>query len=110
MDHKQQPSLHQPQQLADQPQIPLLHLLPHQEQILRSIMQATLQQLIQLRFNEPEHDQLHMRQHAAVTGAVEQLEMILTFDARQKAEFEAKMREAEQNAGMQQQSISDGNF
>jgi hypothetical protein len=63
--------------------VELLALSPVQVRILRQLGDRRVNDILNLDFNEPEHDTLRIRQHAFLKGYLEALGNILRFDAEQ---------------------------
>jgi hypothetical protein len=69
----------------------LLNLHTHQKAILSTMLGHILQQVLSVRFNEPEEDALRLRQHAAAVGAMEAIQAVLHYDENMKEAFEEQI-------------------
>lgn len=94
MDHnQQQPPSQQPQQEVNRPpQITPLQFNDTQKQILQMLLQRTATSVLSFQFNEPENDQLRIRQHASLHGVMQSLTELLQYDAKIAADYEEQMR------------------
>ena len=72
----------------------LLKFTPDQLRILNSLVEQAASRVLAIQFNEPEQDNLRMRQHSYCYGAVDALTALLEFDKKALDEFETKMRQA----------------
>lgn len=92
MDKTQQLPLSQ-QPLSPPPKgLDTLDLTSQQERILLQMLARSGGNLLALTFNDPEQDGLKLRQHAYMKGELDTLNLLLQYDARNRADAEEAQR------------------
>jgi hypothetical protein len=68
--------------------LPLLELTEMQQHLLTQMHRDLTELLADWKFNDPANKELHMLQHAAISGQREQLRLLLAHDETTKAKAE----------------------